>query len=94
MVCKKLKALKAPLKKLNRNAFSHISERVRVAQQDFSEAVNLSMQSPLSAELKINVKQKQAHANFLQEVERQFFAQKLKNNHLLQADRSTKYFHS
>lgn len=94
VLCMKLKALKYPLKMLNKNAFSRISERVAAAQEDYSKAMNLLMASPHSDALKAHVKLCRSKANFLLEAERNFLQQKLKNTHLMQADRGTKYFHS
>lgn len=93
-LCMKLKALKPLLKSLNRQVFSHISERVVRAQEVYAEAQNLLMNNPTSPNLKIRVKEWRKHTNFLLEAERQFYHKKLKTKHLLHADRGTSYFYS
>lgn len=81
--CKKLKALKSPLKTLNRQDFSHISERAKRAHVNFVEAQNMLMNDPTSNDLKAKVKESRRAANFLLEAEIQFLNQTLKNRHLI-----------
>lgn len=73
ILCMKLKALKGPMKLMNKNAFSRISDRVNPTQDDYSKAINLLMESPHSKVLKEHVKQCRSKANFLLEVESNFF---------------------
>lgn len=94
ILCMKLKALKNPLKTLNKQEFNHISERARRAQEAYAEAQNLLMNNPTSTSLQSRAKDFRRTANFLLEAEKNFFKHKLKNTHLLMADRSTSYFHS
>lgn len=91
-LCIKLKALKPPLKTLNRHEFSHISERAKRAQDDFLEAHNMLLNDPSSSSLKAKVQECRKGTNFLLEAERQFLQQKLKNKHLLFADRGPNIF--
>lgn len=92
--CMKLKALKHALKTLNRQHFSHISERTKRAQDSYVAAQNMLLNDPSSHSLKDRVKETKKAVNFLLEAERQFFKQKLKNKHLIFGDRGTSYFHS
>lgn len=71
-ICMKLKALKHPLKTLNKMAFSHISERAKKAQSEFVETQNLLLNNPNSNELKSKVKDYRKTGNFLLEAERQY----------------------
>lgn len=91
---RKLKRLKSPFRSLILQAFSHISERVSKAQDEFSVAHSALMRNPSSDELKLNVKLARSKANFLLEAERKFLLQKNKSQNLLFADRGTKYFHN
>lgn len=52
------------------------------------------LNDPSSSILQAKVKDYRRSANFLLEAERLFYQQKLKNKHLLLADRGTSYFHS
>lgn len=94
ILCMKLKVLKQPLKTLNRLDFSHISKRVKKAQDDYVIAQKQVLNNPTSSTLKSTMVDCRRHANFLLEAERQFLQQKMKTKHLLFADRGTSYFHS
>lgn len=94
IICKKLKALKYPLKRLNKNAFSKISERVDETQKDYSQLIKNIEDNPHSEMLRRQVKLGRMKVNSLLEAERSFFQQKLRKQHLLHADNSSKYFHS
>lgn len=84
----KLKGLKFPLKALNKHAFSRISDRANTAQEEYSAAMIMS--SPHYEVLKERVRFCRSQTNFLLEAERKFLQQKLKINHLINADRGTK----
>lgn len=90
----KLKGLKAPLKTLNKQEFSHIFERVKRAQEDFVVAPNMLLNYLNSNALKDRAKATRKTTNFLLEAKRQFFQQKLKNKCLMFAGRGTGFFHS
>lgn len=66
-LCMKLKALKAPLKGLNKHNFSHISERVKRSQGAFEDAQAALMSDPSSHVLKSLVKECRSTTNFLLE---------------------------
>lgn len=93
-LCKKLKALKYPLKELNKKEFSRISERVVEAQIEYLSLINSVAIDPLHDMLKNQVKISRAKVNSLLEAERRFFQEKIRNRHLLQANKCSKYFHS
>lgn len=90
----KLKALKKPLKTLNKEEFGHISERADRASIEFQEALGNLNVITASDEEKAYVNTLRLKANFLLDAEKQFFAQKLKIKHLISADKGSKYFHS
>lgn len=92
--CMKLKALKSPLRILNKRNFSHISERVKRAQDSYAIVQSLLENDPSSVLLKAKVKECRETTNFHLEAERLFLQQKLKNQHLMLADRGGKYSHS
>lgn len=56
VLCMKLKHLNAPLKTLNSNVYSHISERVKIAQAAYSEDMYLLMNNHDLSELKNKTK--------------------------------------
>lgn len=90
----KLKGLKHPLKKLNKEEFAHISERANWASTEFQEALGNLNVITASEEEKANVNRLRLKANFLLDAEKHFFAQKLKIKHLISADKGSSYFHS
>lgn len=90
----KLKALKGPLKNLNIKDFSHISSRAKQANLDFQQALHHLDVTTAGDPERANLKLLREKAMFFSEAERQFFCQKLKTNHLIGADRGSKYFHS
>lgn len=82
-LCMKLKALKQPLKILNKLDYSHISARTIKAHEDFIESQKQLLSNPNSTELKERMKGCRRIANFLVEAESQFLQQKLKTKHLM-----------
>ncbi|XP_031124369.1 uncharacterized protein LOC116027082 [Ipomoea triloba] len=93
ILSKKLKALKGPLRKLNRQNFSHISERVKSAKDVLAEAQENFDVINAGEDERTTLRALKAKAVFLLEAERQFFAQKLNTTHLVEADKGSKYFH-
>lgn len=89
----KLKALKIPLKALNKAEFSHIYMRAETANSDFQAAYDALDVCFATEEQHNNVKMLRQKAMFLAEAERLFFCQKLKTSHLISADKGSKYFH-
>ncbi|XP_019195665.1 PREDICTED: uncharacterized protein LOC109189506 [Ipomoea nil] len=94
ILAKKLKSLKGPLRTLNRNAFSHISERTRVAKEAYSVAQDELDVLNANEQERAYVNDLRKRALFLMEAERRFFAQKLNTVHLVEADKGSHYFHS
>ncbi|KAK4348244.1 hypothetical protein RND71_034583 [Anisodus tanguticus] len=90
----KLKSLKHPLKELNTCAFGSIAQRSTSANLEFKKAIKAHMDDPLNDELKSEVSVLRAKANFLLESERHYLQQKAQHTHLVESDRSSKYFHS
>ncbi|CAH9093976.1 unnamed protein product, partial [Cuscuta europaea] len=91
---KKLQALKKPLKELNKNAFDHISSKVKDSKKEFKRLHSLLLLSPLDDTLKNDVQVAKKRVLFLKMAEDAFYRQKAKAIHLIQGDRCTKYFHS
>lgn len=69
-------------------------EKAKRAQDAFDATQSMLIGDPNSPSLKAKVKECRMTSTFLLEAERLFFSQKLKNRHLLLADRCTTYFHS
>ena len=92
--CKRLKHLKRPLKELNKSHFSHISERVARAEAVLDEHQSLLCSDIDNPFLQATDKQLRKSLLHIKECERQFFAQKLKNNFLKECDSGTSFFHS
>lgn len=92
--CSKLKNMKTPLKNLNINEYSHISERVKRVEVAYAEAQDQLMNDPYSNLLKNRIKECKVAVNFFLETEKMFYHQKLKNKHMLFVDRGTQYFHA
>jgi hypothetical protein len=93
-LCKRLKHLKRPLRDLNKNHFSHISERVARAEAALDEHQGLLSSDMENSNLQAIDKQLRQSLLHIKECERQFFSQKLKSNFLKDCDSGTSFFHS
>lgn len=94
VVCCKLKALKAPLKLCNQQNFSHISERVRIANSELKKAEEELQSVVPSPARMVNIAQLRSSAWLLSNAERSFLQQKAKCDFLLHSDKCSKFFHS
>ncbi|GFS35151.1 hypothetical protein Acr_00g0038130 [Actinidia rufa] len=74
-LCKKLKGLKDPLRKLNRNHFFHISIRAEVAEKDLHDAQQLLHENPRDESLKSRVAELRLKASNLAEAEFSYCSQ-------------------
>ena len=92
--CKKLKQLKAPLKRLNVKHFSHISTRVLKADKELEEAQISLNAHPQDQALQARIAMMRKHSLFLKEAERSFYQQQAKCNYLHLSDKCTKFFHA
>lgn len=93
LVAAKLKALKTLLKEFNKLEFGYISERAKRENEEFQAFIhnfNVEFASEKDRERIENLRER---ACFLAKAESLFFCQKLKTKHLIQPDRSSKYFH-
>nr|GMD79670.1 uncharacterized protein LOC109184888 [Ipomoea batatas] len=88
-----LKALKSPLKRLNKEDFGHISERAVRANEDYSSFAQNFDVLTASEDDRIMLQNLRNRACYLADAERQFFNQKLKLKSLIDGDKGTKYFH-
>nr|GMC83807.1 Transposon TX1 149 kDa protein [Ipomoea batatas] len=88
-----LKGLKSPLKRLNREEFGHISEKAKLANEEFSQFVQSFDVLTASGEDRQKMQILRKKACFYAEAERQFFCQKLKLKKLIDGDKGTKFFH-
>ncbi|KAL7106274.1 hypothetical protein ACP275_07G101800 [Erythranthe tilingii] len=89
---KNLKALKSPLKSLNRKEFGHISERAKRASLDLEETQQQMHDDQHNAALQQKVLNRSEKAKFLTKAERSFYYQKAKLHYLKNSDRPTKFF--
>nr|GMC74362.1 uncharacterized protein LOC109184888 [Ipomoea batatas] len=88
-----LKALKGPLKRLNKEEFGHIAERAVRANTEYSQfATNFDVITA-TEEDRTKLSDLRKRASFLAEAERQFVSQKLKFKVLIDGDKGSKYFH-
>ncbi|CAH9115366.1 unnamed protein product [Cuscuta europaea] len=91
---RKLKLLKRPLKNLNTKEFGHISNKAKMAKEEFKRLHKLVLQHPLDESLQCQLEEVTKRARFLSEAECNFFQQKAKATHILEADKGTRYFHA
>ncbi|GFS35677.1 hypothetical protein Acr_00g0041410 [Actinidia rufa] len=92
-LCKKLKLLKDPLKKLNNLNFFHILVRAESAEQELLLHQKLLHDNPGDEELQRRVSDFRQKANRLAEAELSFCSQLAKVKYLNNSDRGTKFFH-
>ncbi|KAL0378724.1 UNVERIFIED_CONTAM: hypothetical protein Sradi_3177900 [Sesamum radiatum] len=92
-LCRKLKALKDPLKAFNNLQYSHISVRAKEADLALQEAQSLLESDPQNAAIRGSLGDLRRKAVFLAEAERHFYYQKAKIHFLKMGDRNTKFFH-
>lgn len=92
-LCKRLKLLKQPLRKLNEKEFSHITSRAVEARGTLELMQEALQQDVLNPTLLNAVADQTKRAKFLSEAERSFVAQKAKCEYLKDMDRGTKFFY-
>ncbi|GFY99599.1 hypothetical protein Acr_13g0009990 [Actinidia rufa] len=92
-LCKKLKALKNPLRTSNRRHFPHISARAVVAEEKLLEGQQLLHDNPRDESLKNRVAELRKKASRLAEAEVSFCSQLAKAKYLKNCDKGTKFFH-
>ncbi|GFS33810.1 hypothetical protein Acr_00g0030680 [Actinidia rufa] len=92
--CRKIKALKGPLKALNRLYFSPISSRAAAAEEDLLIAQQLFHDNPRDASIQIQIADLTEKAIGLAEEEMNFCSQLAKVKYLKNCDKCSKFFHS
>ncbi|GFZ00592.1 eukaryotic translation initiation factor 4E [Actinidia rufa] len=93
-LCRKLKCLKDPLKRLNEHHFSHISARAEVSEDELLQNQQLLHDNPSDESLQIKVADLRKKASRLAEAELSFCSQLAKVKYLKNCDRGTKFFHN
>jgi len=93
VLCKKLQRIKAPLRGFNQRHFSHISSRASKAEEELITLQQAAQANPSSSDLQSKITEMRKRSLFLQEAERLFYRQKAKGVHLLNSDKSTRFFH-
>ncbi|GAA0146752.1 hypothetical protein LIER_36376 [Lithospermum erythrorhizon] len=93
-LCIKLKALKKPLQALNWKEFGGISQKASSAKEEFQEAFGCLVGDPDNVALREKVDKLRKASKSLSESELSFLKQKAKCQHLLEADKGTKYYHA
>ncbi|GAA0159728.1 hypothetical protein LIER_16437 [Lithospermum erythrorhizon] len=93
-LCIKLKAMKKPLQILNRKEFGGISQKASSAKVEFQEVFNCLVEDPDNVSLREKVDILKKASKSLSESELSFLKQKAKCQHLLEADKGTKYYHA
>ncbi|XP_011016272.1 PREDICTED: uncharacterized protein LOC105119785, partial [Populus euphratica] len=92
--CKRLKALKGPLRELNRLHYSHISARVARAEAALDHHQTIFSNDRDNPQLLAEDKLLQQQFLHLKAAERQFFSQKLKFTFLKECDQGSSFFHA
>ncbi|GFZ09700.1 hypothetical protein Acr_21g0002990 [Actinidia rufa] len=92
-LCKKLKALKDPLRTLNRQHFSHISARAELAEVELLQGQQLLHDNPGDENLENRVADLRKKASRLAEADLSFCSQLANAKYLKNCDRGTKFFH-
>ncbi|KAL0456550.1 UNVERIFIED_CONTAM: hypothetical protein Slati_0994200 [Sesamum latifolium] len=93
VLCRKLKALKSPLKAFNRLHYSHISVRAKEADLALQNAQLHLDSNPGDATVRASLGISGRRPSFLAEAERHFFYQKAKIHYMKMGDMNTKFFH-
>ena len=93
-ICKKLKALKSPLKSLNKLHFSHISARAEAAEQELLQAQQNLHDNVADQQLQTEIPELRSRSIKLAEAERSFCSQLAKAQYLKNSDKGTKFFHN
>lgn len=94
ILCRKLKELKHPLKRLNAKAFSHIFSRTERARLQLESIQSRLHNSPQDLTLRHEEEKAKTKTIFLAKAEKSFYYQKAKCLYIRDGDRSTKLFHS
>ncbi|GFY91193.1 hypothetical protein Acr_07g0013890 [Actinidia rufa] len=92
-LCRKLKALKDPLRKLDRKHFSHISVRAHIAEKELLQGQQLLHANPRDEFLKSRVAELMKKASRLAEAEMNFCSQLAKAKYFKNCVKCTQFFH-
>ena len=91
--CRKLKAVKDPLKDLNKQHFSLIAARAEAAEEELKRVQQQLHDSPEDQSLQVAVPELRAKAARLAEAELSYCSQLAKAKYLKNSDKGTKFFH-
>lgn len=92
-LCKKLKLLKGPLKRLSKDAFTNLSSKIDTTEQQYDSTLSALQLNPTDRDLGLLAKKLRAECLSLRRTEYLILSQQVKNNFLVQADRGSKFFH-
>ncbi|GFY92846.1 hypothetical protein Acr_08g0012420 [Actinidia rufa] len=93
-ICKKLKALKGPLKTLNKVHFSHISARAEAAEEELLQAQQKLHDNAANQQLQSEIPELRSKSLKLANAEMSFCSQLAKAKFLKNSDKGTKFFHN
>ncbi|XP_031127631.1 uncharacterized protein LOC116029728 [Ipomoea triloba] len=88
-----LKALKSPLKLLNKEEYGHISEKASHANEEYKAFVQQFDVLTASKDDRNKLHMMRENAMFLTEAEKQFFNKKFQIKNLIKGDKGSKFFH-
>ncbi|GFS42551.1 hypothetical protein Acr_00g0080480 [Actinidia rufa] len=92
-LCRKLKAVKEPLKILNRKHFTHISAKEEAAEEELVQAQQQLHNNTSDTSLQNLVSELRMRALKLSEAEISYYSQVAKAKFLKNSDKGTKFFH-
>ncbi|GFS31461.1 hypothetical protein Acr_00g0017480 [Actinidia rufa] len=93
-LCRKLKALKEPLKSLNNLHFSHILARSLAVEEELQQAQLQLHDNPSDTQLQLVIPELRAKAIKLAEAKMSYCSQLAKAKFLKNSDKGTKFFHN
>lgn len=93
-LCKLLKGMKWPLKKLNSAHFGSIFEKAKRAKKEYTDSLCLLQQNPGSTQLREIMGSAKIKAEFLSRAEHSYNSQLAKSKFILNSDKCSSFFHA